>query len=53
MVGYQIERSADGIRIHQTGYVNGKVDLRCSERLEWRLQLKGKGPGPGEGEKGG
>ena len=33
--------------------VTAKLTLRCSERLEWRLQLRGKGPGPGEGEKGG
>ena len=30
--------------------VTAKLTLRCSERLEWRLQLRGKGPGPGEGE---
>lgn len=33
--------------------VTAKLTLRCSERLEWRLQLREKVPVPGKGEKGG
>ena len=39
--------------IFRSNGVTAKLTLRCSERLEWRLQIRGKGPGPGEGEKGG